>query len=158
MTILLNYFICIIRCCLSLFVILLIGSFLPTSAVMIFVSSKLAFPCTPVYDVLPMSVMPSQNYTHWFVTCCQDPFTSSSGVTQGVGTPILGHGREVLWWWPPIVLFSIWLGPYFIPQHNPIDPFFLQKKISLSLSHLVSEILGPKVGLIFHPNVWVNRF
>ncbi len=25
--------------------------------------------------------------------------------------------------------FSIRLGPYFIPQHNPIDSLFLQEKI-----------------------------
>ncbi len=30
--------------------------------------------------------------------------------------------------------------------------------ISLSLSHLVPEILRPKVGLIFHQNVFCNRF
>ncbi len=69
----------------------------------------------------------------------------------GGGTPILRHGREVPRWWPPFLGFSIRLGPYFIPHHNPIDPLFLQKKsaplsiekIGLSLSHLVPEILGP---------------
>ncbi len=30
------------------------------------------------------------------------------------------------------------------------------RKICLFLSHLVSEILGPKVGLIFHQNVLFN--
>ncbi len=35
---------------------------------------------------------------------------------------------------------------------------FSAEKISLSLSHLVPEILWPKVGLIFHQNVLVNRF
>ncbi len=74
-----------------------------------------------------------------------------------VGTPILRHGREVSRWWPPFWGFTIRLGPYFIPQHNPIDPLFLQK-ISLSLSHLLPEILGPKIGLIFHQNVLFNRF
>ncbi len=54
----------------------------------------------------------------------------------------------------PFFKFSIRLGPYFIPQHNPIDPLFLQKKIGFSLSHLVPEILGPKVGLIFHQNLF----
>ncbi len=53
---------------------------------------------------------------------------------------------------------SIRLGPYFIPQHTPIDPLFLQKKIGLSLSHLIPWILGPKCGLIFHQNVLFNRF
>ncbi len=32
------------------------------------------------------------------------------------------------------------------------------EKISLSLSHLVPEILGPKVGLIVHQNVLFNGF
>ncbi len=32
------------------------------------------------------------------------------------------------------------------------------EKIGFSLSHLVLEILGPKVGLIFHQNVLFNRF
>ncbi len=50
------------------------------------------------------------------------------------------------------------LGPYFIPQHDFIGPLFLQKKISLSLSHLVPEILGPKVDLFFHENVLFNSF
>ncbi len=54
-------------------------------------------------------------------------------------------------------LFAIRLGPYFIPQHNPIDPLFLQKK-AVCLSHLVPEILGPKVGLTFHQNVFFNIF
>ncbi len=43
---------------------------------------------------------------------------------------------------PQIFLFSIRLGPYFIPQHNQIDPLLLQKKISLSLSYLVPDTLG----------------
>ncbi len=43
-------------------------------------------------------------------------------------------------------------------QHYLIDTLFLQKKIGLSLSHLVPEILGPKVGLVFHKNVLFNRF
>ncbi len=32
------------------------------------------------------------------------------------------------------------------------------EKISLSQSHLVPEILGPKVSLIFHQNVLFNTF
>ncbi len=61
----------------------------------------------------------------------------------GEGTPIPGHGREVMWWWPPFLRFSIQLDPYFMPHHDLIDPLFL------SLSHLVPEILGPKVDPIF---------
>ncbi len=36
--------------------------------------------------------------------------------------------------------------------------FLSAEKISLSLSDLVPELLGPKVGLIFHQNVLFNRF
>ncbi len=36
----------------------------------------------------------------------------------------------------------------FISQHNSIESLFLQKKIGLYLSHLVPEILGPKVTLV----------
>ncbi len=32
------------------------------------------------------------------------------------------------------------------------------KKIGLPLSHLVPEILRPKIGLLFHQNVLFNRF
>ncbi len=45
-----------------------------------------------------------------------------------------------------------------MPSHGPIDPFFKQKKIGLSLSHLVPEILEPKDGLFFHQNEQLNRF
>ncbi len=57
---------------------------------------------------------------------------------------------------PPFWEFSIRLGPYFIPQQNLIDTLFLQKKIGLSLSHLVPEILGPKIGQFFHQNVFLK--
>ncbi len=51
-------------------------------------------------------------------------------------------------------------------QHDQTDaeektlqlPPFSAEKIGLSLSHLVPEILGPKVGVIFHQNVLFNRF
>ncbi len=55
------------------------------------------------------------------------------------GTPILGHGREVPRRWPPFLLFSIRLGPYFMPQHNLIDRPLYAEKICLSLSHLVPD-------------------
>ncbi len=41
---------------------------------------------------------------------------------------------------------------------DSIDSLFMQKIIGLSLSHLVPEILGPKVGLSFHQNVLFNCF
>ncbi len=47
---------------------------------------------------------------------------------------------------------------FYYASNQSIDSLFLQKKISLSLSHLVPEILGTKVGQIFHQNVLFNRF
>ncbi len=70
------------------------------------------------------------------------------------GTPILGHGREVPQWWPLFLRFAICLGPY--ASWRSDWPALSAEKISLSLSHLVSEILGPKVGLSFHRNVLFN--
>ncbi len=65
------------------------------------------------------------------------------------GTPILGmigrfHSDDPCYWdfqseWVPILYLNI---------------IFLQKKIGLSLSHVVPEILRPKVGLIFHKSVF----
>ncbi len=46
-------------------------------------------------------------------------------------------------------IFNNPIGSLFIHQHNRVDPSFC-RKIGLSLSHLVPEILGPKVGLMFH--------
>lgn len=37
--------------------------------------------------------------------------------------------------------------------YDPIDSFFLQKKVYFSLSHSVPETLGSKVWLIFYQNV-----
>ncbi len=50
------------------------------------------------------------------------------------------------------------IGFLFYAHHNLIEPLLLQKKIGLSLSHLVSEILGPTVALIGHQNVLFNSF
>ncbi len=72
------------------------------------------------------------------------------GATLGWVLPYLGMVGTLRGVDPPFWGFPIRLGPYFIPQHNSVDPFFLQKKIGLSLSHLVPEILGPKVGQFFH--------
>ncbi len=49
-------------------------------------------------------------------------------------------------------------GLLFIPQHDLIELLVLQKRIGLSLSHLVPEIHGPKVGLCFYQNVLCNSF
>ncbi len=51
---------------------------------------------------------------------------------------------------------SNWV-PILYPNTIQLTPSFC-RKIGLSLSHLVPEILGPKFGLIFHQNVSVNRF
>ncbi len=59
---------------------------------------------------------------------------------------------------PVLRIFNPTVFLFYIPQHNPIDHLVLQKKICLPPSHLVPEILGPKVGLIFHHNVLFNRF
>ncbi len=66
------------------------------------------------------------------------------------GTPILGYGREVRQCLTP---FFNPIGSFFMYHHDLIDILFLQNTNGLSLSHLVPEILGPKVGLIFHQNV-----
>ncbi len=58
---------------------------------------------------------------------------------------------------PNFVIFNP-IGPYFMPYHDPTDPIFLQKKISLSLSHVVPEILGPKVGLIVTKMYYLTVF
>ncbi len=78
-------------------------------------------------------------------------------VPGGGGTHILGHGREVPRWWPPFFRFSIRLGLFYTSTQSDWPPFSSEKN-GLSLSHLVPEILGPKVGIIFHQNVLFNRF
>ncbi len=50
---------------------------------------------------------------------------------------------------PVFEIFDL-IGSLFHASHDVIGPLFLQKKISLSLSYLVPEILGLNVGLIFH--------
>ncbi len=68
---------------------------------------------------------------HWSQTDLQTRLPLANWYTPhplGEGTLYLGHGREALQWWPPLLGFSIWLGPYFIHQHDLIDPLFLQKK------------------------------
>ncbi len=70
-----------------------------------------------------------------------------------MGTHISGHGREVMWWWTHFHnnCFLIWLGSYFDPDLS--DYRLIAEKNGLSLAHLVPEILGSKVGLIYPQNV-----
>ncbi len=53
---------------------------------------------------------------------------------------------------PCVCHFPIPLGPFYT-QLDLIESLFLQKKIGLSLSHLVPEIIWPTVGLFFHKNL-----
>ncbi len=77
-------------------------------------------------------------------------------VSKALGdTPTFVHGRNVSLQWPPFGGFSIWWGPYFTQSDWPP---LAAEQIYLSLTHLVPEILGPKIGLIFHHNVLFNRF
>ncbi len=50
------------------------------------------------------------------------------------------------------------IQPLFYTSSQSDCLLFLWKKIGLFLSHLVPEILVPKVGLIFHYNVLFNSF
>ncbi len=50
----------------------------------------------------------------------------------------------------PFVTFSNPVGSLFMPNSIPLTPSLCKKKIGLSLSHLVPEIIWPKFGLIFH--------
>ncbi len=54
--------------------------------------------------------------------------TSIIGGNPGEGTAILGHGWEVLQWWPLFLRFFIRISPYFMPHHDLIDPSFCKKK------------------------------
>ncbi len=49
-------------------------------------------------------------------------------------------------------------GSLFYTSTQSDGPPLSAEKIGLSLSHLVPEILGLTVGLIFHRNVFFNRF
>ncbi len=50
------------------------------------------------------------------------------------------------------------IGSLFYTSTQSDGPPLSAEQNGLSLSHLVPEILGPKVGLIFHQNVLFNRF
>ncbi len=79
------------------------------------------------------------------------------GARPRVGTPIPGHGREVPRWWPLFWGFSIRLGPYFIPQHNPIDPIFHWFSVFLTPHfHKTLDPIGSKkiACWTWLPNIW----
>ncbi len=50
------------------------------------------------------------------------------------------------------------IGSLFYATSQFDQPLLSTDKIGLSISHLVPEILGPKVGLMFHQNVLFNSF
>ncbi len=76
--------------------------------------------------------------------------------SPGVGTPILGHGKGGSTVMTPGFEICDPTGSLFYVSTRSDCPLFLHKKICLSLSHLVPEILGPKVALPFHQNVLFN--
>ncbi len=80
------------------------------------------------------------------------------GASRRVGTPILGHSKEVPAMMTPVFGIFNSIGSLFYTPTQSDCPQFLHKKIGFSLSHLVPEIRGPKVDLIFHQNVLFNRF
>ncbi len=94
---------------------------------------------------------------YYSVVKCQS-VKARFGWQPGVGTPILGYGRELSLWWSQFVGFSIWLGPCFIQQHNPIDPLFLQTKnrfISITFS---SRDTRTYIWSIFSQKCFINSF
>ncbi len=81
------------------------------------------------------------------------------GVWKGpsVGTPILGHGREVPRWWCPFWGFSIQLGPYFIPHHGPMDPPLFP--LSVETNQFVSILFRSKDSWsMLSPNCIIEPF
>ncbi len=84
-------------------------------------------------------------------TCCK-LIQLKQGWSPGVGMVGRFRGDDPRFWdfqsdWVSFLyLNTIWLTPSFCIN------------ISLSLSHLIQEILGPKIGLFFHQNVLFDRF
>ncbi len=58
----------------------------------------------------------------------------------------------------PVLGIFYLIGSLFYTSTQSDRPSISVEKIDLSLSHLVPEILRPKIGLIFHQNVLFNRF
>ncbi len=59
---------------------------------------------------------------------------------------------------PPVLGIVNLIGSLFYTSTQSDRPPLSVEKSPLSLSHLVPEILGSKVSLIFHQNVLFNRF
>ncbi len=74
-----------------------------------------------------------------------------------VGTPIFEGGRELPQDWPLFLTFSDPIGSLLWPTWSYWPPFS-GEKIRLSLSHLVPEIIWPKVGQICQQNLSFDRF
>ncbi len=83
---------------------------------------------TPMqYQLVPVNLFPVNNILvdiNGFQNVRPEYYSGGGG---GGVLPNLGMVGDVPRWWPPFWGFSIWLGPYFIPQHNPTDPLCLQK-------------------------------
>ncbi len=73
----------------------------------------------------------------------------------GEGTHILGRGKEVM---TPFLNIFYSIGSLFYAAIPSDCPTLSAEKIGLSLSHLVTDIFGPKIGQIFHQNVLFNSF
>ncbi len=114
--------------------------------------------CTLRRDMLCRTCILRREMICYTILCLLSKERTESFKAPGGGVlPYLGmvgrfRGDDPRFWefrsdWVPILYLStIWLTPSF------------WRKIGLSLSHLVPEILGPKFGLFFHQNVLFNRF
>ncbi len=88
----------------------------------------------------------------WLLSCL-DYITSPGWVLPYLGIVGRFRGDEPHVWdfqssWVPILYLNTIL----------LNPLFCRKKLGLSLSHLVPDILGRKVSLIVHHLVLFNRF
>ncbi len=70
---------------------------------------------------------------------------------------ILEDGSDILHDWPTILTFLNPIQSLFRLKWSYWPPFYAGTT-RLSLSHLVPEIIGPKVGLIFHQILSFDRF
>ncbi len=83
-------------------------------------------------------------------TCLCDP-------TPGWVLPYLGMVGRFRDDYPCIFYFKSDWSLFDASSRSDVPPLSVEK-IGLSLSHLVPEILEPKVGLLFHQNILFNNF